>query len=95
LYLRSGSVTCLGEEVPLGVIGLASIDLKFYGIGDESPLDDVPQQYNIYGSFLLQEIRFRLCDSDLFADGRYQYLGKSIDFDSPASDETVDMTFRD
>jgi hypothetical protein len=66
----------------LGVLGVASINLQFYGIGDDSALDDNPEQYNIGGAFLLQELRFRLPESNFFAGARYQFLGSAVDFDS-------------
>lgn len=81
----------------LGAAGYASINLKFHGIGDDTPLDDSPEQYNIQGLFVLQEIKFRLWDTDLFAGARYQYLGANVDVDdveapSGADKEQLDST---
>ena len=81
----------------LGAAGYASINLKFHGIGGDTPLDDAPEQYNIEGLFILQDIKFRLWDTDFFAGGRYQYLGASVDFDDVEAPpgvrkETLDST---
>jgi hypothetical protein len=81
----------------LGAAGYASINLKFHGIGGDTPLDDAPEQYNIEGLFILQDIKFRLWNTDFFAGGRYQYLGANVDFDdveapSGISKETLDST---
>jgi hypothetical protein len=64
-----------------GVLGWASINLAFYGIGDGGPLEDSPEHFNIEGLFVYQELKFRLWDSDFFAGGIYQYLGANTDFD--------------
>jgi hypothetical protein len=81
----------------LGAAGYASINLKFHGIGDDTPLDDSPEHYNIEGLFILQDIKFRLWDTDFFAGGRYQYLGANVDFDDVEAPpgvrkETLDST---
>jgi len=71
----------------LGVLGVASINLSFYGVGDGAGLDDNPEQYNIGGAFLLQELKFRLRESNFFAGARYQFLGSTVDFDNVPDDD--------
>lgn len=64
-----------------GAAGWASINLAFHGIGDESPLNSSPENYNIEGLFVYQELRLRLWDSNFFAGGVFQYMDVNIDFD--------------
>jgi hypothetical protein len=72
-----------------GAAGWASVNLSFYGIGEDSPLDASPAYYNAEGLFVYQELKFRLWDTDWFAGGIFQYLGVSIDFDGGRAPQEV------
>lgn len=65
-----------------GLLGYADINLKFYGLGDESPIDSDGEKYNIQGVVFNQEVKFRLGGSNFFLGGLYSYLGTDIDFQS-------------
>lgn len=65
-----------------GVLGYANINLKFYGLGDESPIDSDGEKYNIKGTIFNQELKFRLGASNFFLGGLYSYLGTDVDFES-------------
>lgn len=65
-----------------GVLGYADMNLKFYGVESGSNPDDRAFGFNVQGTFLLQELLFRVRESDVFLGGRYSYLGTDIGFDS-------------
>ncbi len=64
-----------------GAIGGASLNLKFYGGSAAPELDQNGLDFNIKGGFLLQELTFRLPNTNLFIGGRYDYLSSESDFD--------------
>jgi len=65
-----------------GVLGYADMNLKFFGVESSSNPADRGFTFNVQGTFLLQELLFRLQESDFFLGGRYSYLGADIEFDS-------------
>lgn len=62
----------------LGALGGADINLKFYGSENDSPLDQNPLEFNIGGLFLVQDIGFRINDSNFFVGSRYMLLNADI-----------------
>ena len=65
-------------------IGHGSINLKFYGIGTESPLRNNPISYNAKANFTLPRLLFRLPADHWFLGGQYRFLNikTSTDLDS-------------
>lgn len=63
-----------------GVAGYGDFNLKFYGVQSEVNPDDLGFKFNIQGFFLLQELIFRVKQSNLFVGGRYSYLSSDIAF---------------
>jgi hypothetical protein len=63
-----------------GILGYADMNLRFYGVESGSNPEDRGFAFNVKGTFLLQELLFRLQESDFFLGGRYSYLGTDIDF---------------
>ncbi len=65
----------------LGALARASVNLQFYGRGNNPILGTSPVKFNMDGWYLLQEIKFRLGDSDFFLGGRFDYLTTENRFD--------------
>lgn len=63
-----------------GVAGYGDFNLKFYGVQSEVNPDDLGFKFNIQGFFLLQELIFRLKQSNFFVGGRFSYLSSDIAF---------------
>jgi hypothetical protein len=68
-----------------GLLGYADMNLKFYGVESGSNPEDRGFGFNVQGAFLLQELLFRVKESDVFLGGRYSYLGTEIEFNSVVS----------
>lgn len=65
-----------------GAAGYADFNLKFYGIDpDQPPSDDNGVKFNIEGFLLLQELKFRIKESNLFLGGRYTYFNSTTNSD--------------
>lgn len=65
-----------------GLAGYADLNLKFYGVAEDVNPDDLALGFNIKGFFLLQELVFRVGQSNIFVGGRYTYLTSDIAFTS-------------
>jgi len=63
-----------------GALFVASLNLEFFGSGEDSELP-AGLKYNIEAPFILQEIMFRLHDSDVFAGLKYIYANIETDFE--------------
>lgn len=63
-----------------GALLYPSINLKFYGRGDESPIEDRGVAYNLTGWLLYQELQLRIDDSNWFAGGRLIYFASDSSF---------------
>ena len=59
-------------------VGHGSINLKFYGIGSESPLRNNPISYNAKGTFTMPRLLFRLPANHWFLGGQYRFLNINI-----------------
>ena len=65
-----------------GAAGYADFNLKFYGIDpDRPPSDDNGLEFNIEGFLLLQELTFRIKESNFFLGGRYAYFNSKTNSD--------------
>ncbi len=65
-----------------GGFATPSVNLDFYGGGDSSVLED-GVEYNLEGWLLLQELTFRMSDSNVFIGGRFIYSDTRSEFDIP------------
>jgi hypothetical protein len=65
----------------LGGLAGASVNLKFYGIGDE--LGDDGLKYNLKGAGTVQELNARLGSSDFFLGARYSFIRVKSRFELP------------
>jgi len=63
----------------LGGAGYASVNLKFYGIGNID-LSNRPIQYNLKTFFLIQELKARIFRSDFFGGARYTFVNAESGF---------------
>ena len=63
-----------------GVAGYGDFNLKFYGVQTESNPDDDSFNFNINGFFFLQEMIFRIKQSNFFAGARFSYLASDVKF---------------
>lgn len=63
-----------------GIAGYGDFNLKFYGVASDSNPEDFSFDFNVKGFFLLQELIFRIQESNFFVGGRYSYLNSNIEF---------------
>lgn len=63
-----------------GIAGYGDFNLRFYGIDSDTTLPGDGLKFNIKGLFLLQELTFRIKDSNFFVGGRYSYLNSDAEF---------------
>ena len=69
----------------LGVLAQASANLKFFGLDSGTGSSSSGLNFNIEPTIFLQQIKFRLRDSDFFAGIEYLLLDSSIKFDFTGS----------
>ena len=74
-----------GLQTLAGVID-ASINLDFYGLGEDSRLKDDPLQYNLEPHLGALHIKRRLGESAYSAGLGYAYSSTNVEFDAAASD---------
>jgi hypothetical protein len=55
-------------------IGHGSINLKFYGIGNDSPLHSNPIEYNAEANFTTPRLLYRLHAGNWFLGGQYRFM---------------------
>jgi hypothetical protein len=65
-----------------GGLGYTSVNLDFYGIGEEKPPGESSVYFNIKGFFLLQDLKYRLLETDFFVGTRYMFLSSESAFES-------------
>jgi len=75
----------------LGGVARFSAFLDFYGIRDDSPLKDRPIEMNFDGWALIQEIQFRLGDSDFFVGATYDLIDIDTGFKFPFLPPGIDQ----
>lgn len=66
-----------------GVVGTASINLRFYGRSDRGNISDDGESFEINGGFIFQDLRFRLGQSRFFLGAEYSYLNSEVKFENP------------
>ena len=71
----------------VGALGAAKINLKFFGRDESGSIDDDGAEFTIDGSFLIQDLRFRVGKSKLFLGGEYIYFNSDTRFDVPGLPE--------
>jgi hypothetical protein len=80
----------------LGGVGLMSVNLTFYGKSEDSILKD-GVDYNLEGWGILQELLFRMADSDVFLGAKLTYFDTESTFDLsniPIEVEQWEVNFR-
>jgi hypothetical protein len=65
-----------------GAAGYGAFNLKFYGIDpDQEVPGDNGLEFDLEGFIFLQELTFRIKESNFFIGGRYSYFNATTDFD--------------
>ena len=65
-----------------GAAGYGAFNLKFYGIDpDQEVPGDNGLEFDLEGFMFLQELTFRIKESNFFVGGRYSYFNATTDFD--------------
>jgi len=64
-----------------GLLGYGDLNLEYYGIGSKLIPGNRSLSFDIQGTFLYQQLLFRIKDSDVFLGGRYSFLGANVGFD--------------
>jgi hypothetical protein len=64
-----------------GMVGAADINLKFYGLGGGAENAD-GFKFSAQGTFISQELGFRVGKSDWFLGGEFQYTDMETEFDT-------------
>lgn len=62
-----------GDTRYLGALVYASVNLDFYGVGNEAQGNKEPIPYNIEGGGTIQQMEFRLWDSNFFVGAKYEF----------------------
>jgi surface antigen Omp85-like protein len=68
----------------LGAAIFASVNLDFYGIGDDGVLASDPLRYNLEPTAGLVEAKYRLGNTELWIGSGYSYAKVGVRFDAPA-----------
>jgi len=67
----------------LGGAGVANINMKFYGLGGGLiPSDNKGLDFNTRAQFLIQELQFRIKDSNFFVGAKYSFLNADTTFET-------------
>lgn len=68
-----------------GALGYARVNLRFFGLNDkDTGVKDNGEQYEITGTFFMQDVRFRIAESNWFIGGEYTYLKSDTKFKNTA-----------
>ena len=67
----------------LGLLLYNDMNLDFYGQGGNLPLPIESFAYSLEGSMLLQQMMFRIADSDFFLGANYKYMKFNAELDLP------------
>ena len=67
----------------LGGLFYSDLSLDFYGAGGDLPLPIEYFSYSLEGSVLLQQMLFRVADSDFFLGANYKYMTFDAELDLP------------
>ena len=74
-----------GRLQTLAGVVWASVNLDYYGLGDDSALAANPLRYNLEPVAMLVQAKYRLGASAVFAGLRYSYAQTDVAFDAPAA----------
>ncbi len=66
-----------------GALAQASLNLKFFGLDGSDGANSSGLEFNIEPTIFLQEIKFRIRDSDVFAGINYLLLDSTVEFSLP------------
>ena len=66
-----------------------NVNLKFYGLGEDSYEQDPGLDYSLKGWAIFQDIRFRVPETDLFLGVAYTFVNFSSEFDFNLQDEGI------
>jgi len=80
----------------LGALAKESVNIKYYGRTEDSLLSS-GVEYNLKGWFLLQEVMFRLADTDFFLGGKLTYFNATSTFEfgqNPTGIERWELDYR-
>jgi len=64
-----------------GGLGYGSLNLDFYGIGQNAPPGESSIRFNIESLILSQDLKYRLFKSDFFLGARYLFFNSNSEFD--------------
>ena len=81
----------------VGALARLSVNLTFYGISDNRVSESDGMDFNGDGWYMLQEVNFRIRDSNWFIGGRFEYSAIDISFDDGldppgVADDNLDQT---
>lgn len=74
----------------MGAVVRTSANLGFYGSGDINIFEDKSVNLNLDAWVLIQQIKFRLAESDFFLGGRYLYMKTDNTFEIPIESPEFD-----
>lgn len=72
-----------GRVQTVAAVVWASVNLDYYGIGDDSLLATNPLRYNLEPAGVLGQVKYRLGSSAVFAGLRYAFAQTEIVFEAP------------
>jgi hypothetical protein len=67
----------------MGALGRMNINMEFYGSGNQGLIDFESVNMNMDSWLVLQQLKFRIAETNFFAGGRYIYFNTSNTFDLP------------
>ncbi len=81
-FLGGGHIASWKEDTMryTGIAGYGDFNLKFYGVSSDANPMDASFDFNIQGFFLLQELIFRVKETDFFIGSRYSFLTSESKF---------------
>ena len=70
-----------GKQRYFGAIVGGSINLEFYGLGDQGTSGNEGLEFNINLAAIVQQFKVEIGNSNVFVGGRYVYAGTDVEFD--------------
>jgi hypothetical protein len=67
----------------MGALGRMNVNIGFYGPGNVGSNSDQPVNLNMDALLILQQLRFRIPETNFFAGGRYIYFDTENSFEVP------------
>lgn len=67
----------------MGALGRMNVNIGFYGPGNVGSNSDQPVNLNLDALLILQQLRFRIPETNFFAGGRYIYFDTENSFEFP------------